>query len=372
MTAMMDPHGALNKLSDDERLRMGILHFLANSSLGTNEKSVTGLVNDALSNANDVHGAANLCSGMVKKRKYKFWKKSKQFKDENGNGFLDKVQESICGFIKKVFEYLKLDQVAEVAAKELLANVPSVIKTTLGFIAGNLGTVLDVAKGLYGAAQQAFNCYRTRHIENGVKEGVTRDIVVNVRSEMKSTGWGHIKDAVKSALLAGITAANAIVGSIVNAIASLFSFFSGIIETIKDRIKLKDIFQQARDNKQNKLYLDKDKETFREWFLAVLDNMPIVASYCISLPMTGSFYGFLRLVGVEDKELQRNYMEFQKVQEEAAKFVQDHAIKLQSQDIVVSMSLRQVQKSNWKSAGKSGLKSRFMSFFTGAVENAAG
>merc|ERR1719384_1741455 len=91
-----------------------------------------------------------------------------------------------------------------------------------------------------------------------------------------------------------------------------------------------------------------DAAMFQKWFVGVIDTMPIISSYCLAMPMTGSYLSFLSAVSekgepLKDEELKKNKDLFETVKNNAMTFIQQHSVKLSSSDPMVQHSLRVAQ-----------------------------
>ena len=163
--------------------------------------------------------------------------------------------------------------------------------------------------------------------------------------------------ALSDALIAGLNAANPAIASIASAVRSIFGFIAKVFFHFRQVFKLKKIMIEAKEHKDvNKLH-EKPKE-FNDWYGDMIKDMPIISCYCLAMPMTGSFYGFLNQVVVSSsssnsdgnntnntklaltqEQLKENHELFEDVKVRARQFVKEHSIKLNSDDPVVKMSI---------------------------------
>merc|ERR1712151_1374834 len=128
------------------------------------------------------------------------------------------------------------------------------------------------------------------------------------------------------------------VGKLVGTIKSFLGYIAELFYHYKDTTKIraiiadsKDKYQDATNGKKGNYIQDGSK--FYEWYKGVVEDMPIVSSYALANPLTGSYLGFLSLLSkqgktVTDKQLQENLKYFDTLKDTARTFIQRHSVKL--------------------------------------------
>merc|ERR1712151_1408180 len=106
-------------------------------------------------------------------------------------------------------------------------------------------------------------------------------------------------------------------------------------------------YEIAQNDRRGGLFRDANK--FQKWFKDVIDDMPIVASYVMGNPLTGSFTGFLSASSkggpaLTDWVLGDNLKRLDDVKEFARKFIQESETKIEAKDrknklIVMSLQI---------------------------------
>ncbi len=109
----------------------------------------------------------------------------------------------------------------------------------------------------------------------------------------------------------------------------------------------------------------------------MIKDLPIISAYCMTMPLTGSYYGYLAAVAYDgtpmsEKQLKRNYHVFTNVKRWASTFVQDYAVKLYSPDKIVNHSLVTARQDKSYAHVKKGLFSRFWQTTREAIESVFG
>ena len=242
-----------------------------------------------------------------------------------------------------------------------------------------ISTVVAVVKGLAQAGQAAVAVWNSRNLDKAVLGGAPSEIISGVRDQIKNSGYDGVKSAIKAGVLAGLSAipgAGDVVGAIANAIASVYGFVTKVFDHFKEIRLLNKVFADAKMQLGAKLYETPD--AFNLWFKKAIASLPIISSYCMTAPLTGSYYGFLTLVSTDGtelayKQLERNYAMFNDVKAWARKFVHDHGVKLYSKNAVVqhSISAARNNKGYWDNF-KGGVVARSAKVAMGMVEKAMG
>ncbi|MCR9245852.1 MAG: hypothetical protein NXI31_12540 [bacterium] len=375
LTCRLGPPGAARSdspLAVD--LRHGTLHFLAHATTGKLPTNGPAAINDAIDATSDFDDLRNVDTQGIS------WDpRKKDFaggKSEGGSGFLSKLYDQLKELIAGLVESAGADAIAAEAGRFVINLLGDAIVKALGALAGQLGAVKDFVKGLVAATKAAIKHCRTRGLPAAVFDGQPRMVVEKVREQIRDAGIDGVKSAVKAAVTAGIgIAGGGIAGTIVSAITTLYTLVTSIWARFRDLRRLKKVFAAAKDKLRNGLH--ENAAAFHAWYKDVIKDLPILSAYCMAMPMTGGYYGFLTIVSADGTELsyrrlERNYAMFNTVRAEAKSFVKGHGIKIRSADPLVAHSLKvaREESSAWNNA-KSGLWGRMKSTAIKLVESAA-
>jgi hypothetical protein len=367
------PLGANQDAELASHLRMGALFFLSRCKSDLVPADWGAFINDSVDASSDVHdlvqtGRAKGVSGTAGAAGQAL----KGVKgDDASSGFLKSLVENIQGYLASIAG--PVNGILKNALVALGNMLPELLKTILGAMLQNLGAAVEIMGNLVKAGRAAAATFSSRHLEDGVLSGHPRVVISSVREQIKGEGYDAIKDVVKTALITGINVANPIAGSVVSAIAAVYKFVTELYARIKARIKLAGLILDARVQLKGKLY--DNASAFNTWFLKAISDLPTLSSYCLCMPMTGSYYGFLTLVSTNGspmnyEQLERNYGEFNDVKVWARKFIQADKIKLQSDDKLVAHSLK-VARGETEGELKGSLKARMKKTVFCMIEKAA-
>ena len=358
-----------------ENLRKGVLFVLSNCTTAKIPANLHEFLNDGTDTSSDVQALVNTGGATG-------WRVvNGEFYDASnkGNGFLDSLSETLIDYIKELAALARLDEFAGEAARWVVKQIPDLLVQIFAGLLSQLSAAVDIGKGLVQAVAAARGVWKTRLIEGGVMPGHPRLVVQTVREQIKESGYDGIKEAVSKAMLAGIGAipgAGTVLGVIAKAIASVWAFVSKAFDHFRAISRLTQLFKDAAEKLDAELY--KDAGAFYGWFRNALTHLPIISSYCMTMPLLGSYYGFLTLVGTDGtemnyKQLERNYGQFNDVKSWASEFVKDYSVKIQSSDPIVARSLAAArgEKQQWDNA-KQGVFSRVGKIAIGVIETAAG
>jgi hypothetical protein len=355
-------------------LRMGALFFLSKCKSDLVPADWGSFINDSVDASSDVHGlvVTGRKQGSVSATKDAVAQAFKGAKGENASdGFLKSLVDSIRTYLATIAG--PVNEALKSAITAIGNMLPELLKTILGAMLQNLGAAVDIIGNLAKAGRAAAATFSSRHLEEGVMSGHPRTVINAVREQIKDYGYDAVKDAVKTALITGINVANPIAGSVVAAIAAVYKFVTELYARIKDRVKLTGLIVDAKI--QLRAGLHRKASNFNTWFLKAIADLPALSSYCLCMPMTGSYYGFLTLVSTDGSpmnydRLERNYGEFNDVKVWARKFIQADKIKLQSDDKLVKHSLA-VARGETGSELKGGLGTRLTKSLYIMVEKVA-
>jgi hypothetical protein len=358
-----------------ENLRKGALFFLSRCTTLKEPNDLAEFFNDGTDASSDVQGLVDTggASG---------WRvHGSEFydKDNKKNGFLESLSEKLIEYITELAVLAKVDEFAGDAARWVVKQLPELLVQIFAGILSKLTAVVEVGKGIAQAISAARGAWRTRLIEEGVMSGHPQIVVHSVREQIKDYGYDGLKSAAKAGFLAGVAAipgAGTVLGVIANAIASVVSFVTKAFDHFRGIRRLNRLFATARTKLEAGLH--RYPEQFHEWFLETIAKLPIVSCYCMTMPLTGSYYGFLTLVGTDGtemsyKQLERNYAQFGDVKSWASKFVKGFSIQLRSADPIVAHSLGVARgKQEDFATVEKGLVARAAKVAIGVVETAVG
>jgi hypothetical protein len=322
-------------------LRYGTLYFLAHLKSDLVPSDWGSFFNDNVDAGSDVHDLIQTT------------RKQGVMGTVAATGAGKSTEEASKGFLKSLLDALKdylgslagtAGEYAARAAQFVIANLPDLLKTVLGAVLKNLTSAVEIAGNLVKATRAALATFQSRNLEDAILSGHPRNVIHGVREQIKDDGKGALKDAAKSALLTGISTLNPIAGTVCAAVASVYKFVTDLYSRYKDRLKLSALIDDAKKKLGASWLVSRPPEEFNAWFLDAIKDMPLLSSYLMCLPMTGSYYGFLTLVTTDGSEmaygaLERNYGMFNDVKVWARKFVQADKIKLRGDNELVNHSL---------------------------------
>lgn len=353
-------------------LRLGVLYFLSNLKADVVPADWSTFINDTLDASSDVHDALRTGQQQGGVRSTLGTAAS----GLRGAG----SDDASDGFLKSLIANLQ-DYLAQIAAPVIdlargalnaIANLlPEIVKTMLGAVLQNLGAAIEITKNLVQAGRAAAGVFTSRHLEDGVMSGHPRIVVGAVREQIKDSGWDGVKGVVKTALLTGASAANPVLGAVASAVASVYKFITDLWSRIKDRMRLGALIEDAAAKRQAALH--ENAPAFNLWFKKVIKDLPVLSCYCMCMPLTGSYYGFLTLVSTDNTQmsyetLERNYGEFNDVKIWARKFIKDCKITLHSDNKLVQHSIDQALGKG-ESELRKGLAERVQKTAISMVEN---
>lgn len=363
-------------------LRHATLFFVSNCSTSPIPKNVAGFLNDGTDTSSDVQTAAKTGGATG----WRFYNGSFYDKSNKGSSFLDDLIAKLIDYVKELAKYaaeaasfLNVDGMLMEAVDFIAAGLPDLLIQVLGGLLSKISTVVEVVKGLAAAGKAAAATWNSRNWDQAILKGAPSEIITGVRDQIKNSGYDGIKSALKAAVLAGISyipAAGDVLAAIAGAVASVYAFVTKVFDHFKEIRLLKKIIGDAKTHLTAKLYDTPDD--FNKWFKQSISNLPILSSYCMTAPLTGSYYGFLTLVSADGtelgyKQLERNYAMFNDVKAWAKKFVEEHSIKLYSENAVVqhSISAARDKKGLWDNM-KGGVVARSGKVAMGMIEKSLG
>lgn len=329
-------------------LRHATLFFLANCSTSAIPRDVAGFLNDGTDTSSDVQAAVKTGDATG----WRFYNGQFYDKANKGSSFLDDLIAKLNEYVKDLARYaaeaaafINVDGFIMEAADFIMKGLPDLLIQVLGAVLSRISKVVDVVKGLAQAGKAAVAVWNSRNLDKAILEGAPSAIITGVRDQIKNSGYDGVKSAIKAGVLAGLSAipgAGDVVGTIASAVASIYGFVTKVFDQFKEIRLLKAVIGDATTQLAAKLY--DTPVAFNTWFKKAIAGLPIVSSYCMTAPLTGSYYGFLTLVSADGtelayKQLERNYAVFNDVKVWARKFVKEHGVKLYSANVVVQHSI---------------------------------
>jgi hypothetical protein len=237
------------------------------------------------------------------------------------------------------------DSAAAEAKQWLKAQLEEIVISFVANILKSWGLVGDAAslvKNVGASVKAGWETFVTRKLEDGIKSGAPKIIIEGVRDQIKDYGLKSFGKAVVSALTMGLNAALPGVGEVIDTIKTILVFIHGAFVHYHDLSLFKKVIKDAGVQHNAQLYTKPLQ--FQTWFVEAVKTMPIISSYCLVMPMTGSYMSFLSVMSEEgkplsDSELKENKKLFEKVKGDAKEFVQWHSVQLSSTDALVHHSL---------------------------------
>ncbi|HEY9230443.1 MAG TPA: hypothetical protein VIP11_27575 [Gemmatimonadaceae bacterium] len=374
--------GSVQEGKTATELRHATIYFLANCSTSAMPADLKGFLNDGTDTSADVQKGVNTSGA----GDWRFDKSGFYDKANKRSHFLDDLSEKLIEYVKEMGKYLRdaasfmnIDGLIMDAVDFIRAGLPDLLIQVLGGLLSKIGAVVDVVKGIAQAGSAAIAIWKTRNWEGAILKGAPSEIISAVREQIKNSGYDGIKSAIKAGVLAGLSyipAAGDVIAAIATAVANIYAFVTKVFDHFKEIRLLNALFGDAKTQLRGKLF---DRPAaFNAWFKKAIASLPIVSSYCMTAPLTGSYYGFLTLVSTDGtelayKQLERNYAMFNDVKIWAKKFVQDHSVKLYSSNVVVqhSISAAHDHKGAWDNM-KGGFVTRAGKVAMGMIETATG
>jgi hypothetical protein len=248
-------------------------------------------------------------------------------------GLTSSITDSIKEFLKHLAGSDSSGSSADTSnlSNAILSGLPDILKNIGGAIASSPLDALKIVKDIRTAINAALLHHKTADLGAGVHAGSPRDIVESVRSQTLEKMVAAIKSAIKNALK---SVANLIpFGAIISAFTAVYEYISALWYHYKEREVIHSILHDARDRYRDKIY-NKPAE-FNAWFKTVIAKSPLIASYFITLPLTGGYYGFLNLyyddgTQISRAQLQLNYNNFHELKGAASGYVRTSKIRLKA------------------------------------------
>ncbi len=189
---------------------------------------------------------------------------------------------------------------------EIVKQLPGFVKNIMCFVAPGVSDFGAAALNVKTALDKALILAKTTHLTEIAKFPVASDIIACIRGEIDSA----VRESVSNGLfnsLKGIAAVatmggSSIMMSAVTAVVEIYSFIKGIIDKEKMRAQYR-VFIKDCIAMLSKPVSDR---TFKVWFARNMTDMPILASYVISMPSFGSPYNFVNLIEAQNVKSTRS------------------------------------------------------------------
>lgn len=244
-----------------------------------------------------------------------------------------------------------LASAAKEAANEIQSHLPSVISGMLATI-GQLnvpvaGDLKDFGSNFVTAVKKTYTYWNTRGLDAALRSGEPQIIVGKLREQIgqdAAIAFGKAvysaAKAVAEALTAGIAAA---VIKVADAIAGFIAYIWDLYKKYRDRFALKKFFAECSAKFTANDNIIFNTNSYKAWFSGWVGELPIIACHCICSPVTGSYFGFLSTL-VEGDELKSAYGKFVSLKEPAVDYARNYYYQFNSNDPMVKMSLKVIQK----------------------------
>lgn len=183
---------------------------------------------------------------------------------------------------------------------EIVRQLPGFVKKIMDFVAPGVTDFGSAALSIKTALDKAFILAKTTHLTEIAKFPVASDIIACIRSEIDAAAGEAAGNGLYSSL-SGIAAVatmggSSVVMSVVTAVVEIYSFIKGIIDKERMRAQYR-VFIKDCNAMLSKPVSDR---TFKMWFSRNMTDMPILASYVISMPSFGSPYNFVNLIEAQN------------------------------------------------------------------------
>jgi hypothetical protein len=333
-----------------DNARLGILYFLSNSTTRGMPTDPVPLLKDTAFAGAGVHHLVTIAQEyspleIAKSVPGNDRSPTSLANKVNNIGALNELYNAVVGWLReKVGSSDLLSGAADFVISNLIPQIPRIIGEIFAGVMSQLGNVIGIGKNIYKAIS-AYSTYRHRsELEAGILSGHPQQIISSVYEQIKSTMKEAGKDILISGLKMGLDFATVGAGTVLNAFVSVIEFVYKIYARIRDTFKLRAVLSEARikDDKW------RDADAFQKWFLTAITKLPIISCYCITMPMTGSYFGFLAATSTNNEsfsfeQLERNNRMFNDVKRRAFGYIADNDIKLTSSNKMVAQSLSVAQ-----------------------------
>jgi len=283
---------------------------------------------------------------------------------------IEAAQYMVRGFAEGIPTLGALAKEALVQVGQWLCNeIPRIIKTFLGAILSELDPFKDfknIATNLKKAAEKGYTAYRSGDLSKLLRSGEAAQVVEAVVVQIKTSALTHVAQGLDKGFTSLLKMAPPL-GQVYGAMKKAFNYIAKIYFHFRNIYKMERIvldaqtqYEKAMKDKRGGLFRDANK--FQKWFKDVIDDMPIVASYVMGNPLTGSFTGFLSASSkggqaLTDFILADNLKRLDDVKEYARQFIQESETKIEAKSknnklIVMSLQIANGEKIKIKEFNK--------------------
>lgn len=351
----------------DERFaanaRQGILHFLSHARTIGMPQDPVSLLKDASFASADVHHVYSMANDPeFTPAKIAIDCVKGETSATGGSNRVNNIG-ALNVLYNEVANWLRANIDGE-ALISLLNSLPRIIGEVFSGVASQLGGIINIGKNIKSAVS-AYGTYRHKsELEAGILSGHPKQIVSSVHDQIRGTIKDGAKGVLKQALLIGLDVAMVGASTVLKAFMGVIEFVYALYTRFKETRKLRKAFEDARTKKD----IYRDASAFQKWFADIIKDLPIISCYCMSMPLTGSYFGFLAATSTNNSsfsfaQLERNNMLFDDMKNSGRNFIADHGIKILSDDPMVAMSLNVAQGNSLsigdfenENAAKQGLK----------------
>ncbi|KAJ9451692.1 hypothetical protein DIPPA_16079 [Diplonema papillatum] len=333
-----------------ENLRKGTLYFLATSSTNS------GIPNNIMEWASSAHATGQDIAGLVGKASPASVSSLCQSIKANGIYNPEKVPDppatpggvaaGVIGTLQSLLGKLGVQFPGEAAAKAvewIQSQLTTLVSELLGGLTNHLALGVSVVRNLGKAAKAGYEYFKAKKLESGILSGQPSLVITSVGDQIMAYGLKGLKDVLMSLLMAGVSAANPAIGAVANAIRNIMSFVIRAFLHFLELYKIRKLITEAKKLLANNLH--KKPKEYTKWYTDAIRDLPVLSCYCLAMPTTGSYFGFMSQVSNKDesqltqKQLKANHDLFEGVKVKAKEFVKAHSVKLSSCDPVIQLGI---------------------------------
>lgn len=272
-----------------------------------------------------------------------------------------------CNWLtKKLYQLAELYAELGVAAVAYIKNnLPDLAAEFLGPVVKAIhaspvaaGTFLTNLKDSYdfrSLAKKADNLADTG-INSGHPRLVIRSLAYQIEQESLIAAGKAGLDLAKM----GLTVAGGAGAAILSAVQSLLNLVYSLFRCYVRNERIREVAASAR--LQYRAFLFNHPKEFQRWFADSIDHIPLLSAYLITMPSTGSYYGYLSASCTTDdslftsEQLARNFRVFGDIKKQCQEFIKQSNLKLIGLDEVTSLALK---TATGKSVNVTGLEGDF-------------
>jgi hypothetical protein len=227
----------------------------------------------------------------------------------------------------------------------ILGRLPDVVKTLMKRVLQEclaLGAdVINMARGVGNAAVAAWDAWCSKDLTAGINPGVPTKVIESVQNQIQAFGIKNFVISMMEATFFTLKITTP-VGQVLGSVKTILGYVAELFFHLHATYRLNSIIKDARTQFDQNLADNHDK--FSKWYLKVINDMPIISCYCLAMPFTGSYNGFLTVMTKKGRplstnKLKKNLKEFERVQAWAKYFVQSHSVAIHSSIEAVQLSI---------------------------------